>query len=201
MPRTSAKSRKRRPPPKKQKISLDTTSEKRRRGRPVKVQPSWVRGRADNYRWIFDQIWEHIWHCLSKAETREDVIRSFQSAEVGGYALEFVTLADLILQVVRDPDFPKRKPEAQINFLADSIAGHGMVKPRSSRDICERERARIKRAHHIIRYEFWIECSCGYKGRSLKHACPKCEAAISLILDSSLDASSVFRGLPRNVRT
>ena len=199
MPRTSVKSRKRSPTPKKQKISLDTTPEKRRRGRPVKVQPSWVRGRADNYRWIFDQIWKHIWPCLSKAETREDVIRSFQ--RVGGYALEFVTMADLILQVVRDPDVPRRKREAQINFLADSIAGHGMVTPRSSRDICERERARIKRAHHILRYEFWIECSCGYKGRSLNHACPKCEAVISLISESSLDPSSIFHRVLRNVHT
>jgi hypothetical protein len=189
MPRTSAKIRKRTTMPKQGKISLDTFSEKPRRGRPVRVQPSWVRGRADNYRWIFDQIWKHIWPRLCKAETHDDVVRAFQGAEVGSYAVEFVISADLILQVVRDPDFPKRKREAQINFLADSIAGHGLVTSRSSRDICEKERARIKRAHHIILYEFWIECSCGYKGRSLNHACPKCEAAISLSLDSPLNTT------------
>ena len=33
-------------------------------------------------------------------------------------------------------------------------------------------------AHHIIRYEFYVECSCGYKGRSVDHACRKCEARI-----------------------
>jgi len=79
---------------------------------------------------------------------------------------------------------PKRKREAQINFLADSIAACDRVTPRSSRDICERERAQIKRVHRIIRYEFYIECSCGYKGRSRNHACPQCEAAIPLTADS-----------------
>ena len=183
MPRTSAKIRKRIRTHKKDKIPLDTFSEKRRRGRPVKVQPSWVRGRADNYRWIFDQIWRHVWARLSKAKTREDVIRSFQDAEVGSYALEFVISADLILRVVRDPKFPKRKRQAQINFLADSIAGQGTITPRSSRDICERERARAKRIHHIVRYEFYIECSCRYTGHSVNHACPKCGAAVPFRMD------------------
>ena len=200
MARSSAKSRTPMRTRKKHKKTLDKGSEKRRRGRPVKVQPSWVRGRADNYRGIFAQIWKDVWPGFSKAETREDILRSFEG---GGraYSTDFVILADLILQVLRDPKFPKRKRQAQVNFLADSIAGQGVITPRSSRDVCERERARIKRAHHIIRYEFWIECSCGYKGRSLNHACPKCEAAISLILASPLDTSSVFQALSRNVRT
>jgi hypothetical protein len=68
--------------------------------------------------------------------------------------------------------------EPQINFLAYSLAGRGAVAPRSSRDICDRERARAKRAHHIVRYEFYVECSCGYKGRSQDHGCPECGAGI-----------------------
>ena len=171
------------------KFPLDTISEKRRRGRHPKVVASWVRGRADNYRWIFDQIWDRVGSRLLQAETREDVVRSFEGAEVGRYAVEFVTLADLILKVVRDPDFPKRSREARINFLSDSIAGDLSVTPRTARDICARERARIKRTHHIIRYEFWIECSCGYKGLSQNHACPKCEATIPIVSDSLFDNS------------
>jgi hypothetical protein len=187
-------------PRKKHGFPLDTLPEKPRRGRPFRVNPSWVRGRADNYRWIFSQIWKDVWPGFSEAETREGVLRSFEG-RAGGYSNEFVLIADLILRVVRDPKFPKRTSGAQINFLADSIAGHGLVTPRSSRDICERERARIKRVHQIVRYEYWIECSCGYKGRSLNHACPKCEAAISLIVESPLDSSSIFQALSRNVRT
>jgi hypothetical protein len=181
MPKTSAKVDKHRRARKKDKIPIDTASEKRPRGRPIKIQASWVRGRADNYRDnIFDLIWDHVWPGLSKAETRQDVVQSFSGAEVGAYATDLVILADLILQVVRDPKFPKRKREAQINFMADSIAAHGVVTPRSSRDICDRERARIKRVRHILRYEYYVECSCGYKGQSRDHACPNCEAQIEL---------------------
>jgi len=189
MPRIPAKRQKRNRATKKPKFPLDTISEKQRRGRHPKVIASWVRGRADNYRWILDLIWDRVGPRLLQAETREDVVRSFEGAEVGGYAVQFVTLADLILKVVRDPDFPKRSREARINFLSDSIAGDLSVTPRTARDICARERSRIKRAHHIISYEFWIECSCGYSGRSRNHACPKCEATISLGSDSLFDNS------------
>jgi hypothetical protein len=187
-------------PRKKHEIPLDKVPEKPRRGRPFRVNPSWVRGRADNYRWMFGQIWKDVWPGFSEAKTREDILRSFEGS-ASAYGNEFMLLADLILQVAQDKKFPKRRSEAQINFLADSIAAHGSVTPRSSRDICERERARIKRVHQIIRYEYWIECSCGYKGQSLNHACPKCEATISLIGESPLDASSLFQALSRNVRT
>jgi len=40
----------------------------------------------------------------------------------------------------------------------------------SSRDICERERARVKGVHRILHYEFYVECSCSYKGISRNHA-------------------------------
>src|SRR6266567_339521 len=184
MARTSAKTQKPSGKPKKEKKALDTFSEKRGRGRPFKIKASWVRGRADNYRGILDTVWDRVAPRLLKAQTREDVVRSFEGANVGGYALELVIAADLILEVLRASNFPKRKREAQINFLADSIAGQGVITPRSARDICEKERARIKRAHHIIRCEFWIECSCGHKGLSLNQACPKCEAEISLMRES-----------------
>jgi hypothetical protein len=93
-------------------------------------------------------------------------------------------LALLVLSVLRDPKFPKRKREARINFLADSLAGLGRVTARRSRDICEQERAKARRAHYIIRYEFFVECSCGYKGQSRNHACPKCRAEIVFYPDS-----------------
>jgi len=169
---------------------LDMVSEKRRRGRPAKIKRSWVRGRADNYRWILNQIWDRVSPRLLKAQTREDVIRSYEGTDLGANALDFVQLADLILQVLKEPKFPKQSRKAQINFLADSIGRRGVVAPRSSRDICEKERARIERLHHIVRYEFWIECSCGYKGRSLNHACPKCEAEIPLRADLGVESIS-----------
>jgi len=171
---------KRKKPAKKLNKALDTFSEKRARGRPARMRSSEVRGRADNYRGIFDQVWDLLWPLLSHAQTEADVIRAFQQG-ASPYDREFLHLAGLVLHVLREPKFPKRR-EAQINFLADSLGGVGLVAPRRSRDICERDRAEAKRAHHIIRYEFYIECSCGYKGRSRDHACPKCAALIPFSL-------------------
>jgi hypothetical protein len=177
--------RKRTAKAKKAKIPLDTVPKKRGRGRPARVRPSEIRGRGDNYRFIFAQVWDRLWPPLSNAQTEEDVTKAFQE---GGspYAQEFVpSLAHLILKVLRDPKFPKRR-EAQINFLADSLAGVGWIAPRYSRDLCEQERAKQARAHHIIRYEVYVECSCGYKGRSQDHACRKCGARIRF------EAGSIF---------
>jgi hypothetical protein len=189
IPAKMAPAKKRR---KKSTFSLDRFSEKRRKGRPPKIPASWVRGRADNHRAILAQIWKHIWPGLSKAATRQDVLNVLNEAEVStAYALEFITLADSILQVIKDPKFPKRKQEAQINFLADSIAGYGTFTPRSSRDICERERMRINQMHRILAYEYYVRCSCGYKGPSHNHACPKCEAQIQFPpTDLPFDANS-----------
>jgi len=178
MPRASAKIRNRARARKPVTNALDKASDRKPKGRPRKIEPSWVRGKADNYRDVFSLIWDHFWPALSKATTQQEAIQAFASPGVGGYALDLIRQADLILRVVRDPKFPTRQRQAQINFMADSIAAFGVLTPRSSRDVCEKERARIKRIHRILLYEFYIECSCGYKGNSRNHACPKCEAHV-----------------------
>ena len=95
------------------------------------------------------------------------------------------SLAGLVIKVLQERKFPKRR-EAQINFLEDSLAALGRVRPRRSRDICGEERAKQKRRHHIISYEFLVECCCGYKGRSRNHGCPKCGSKIIFGFDSFL---------------
>jgi hypothetical protein len=145
------------------------------------VRPTEIRGRADNYRFILGQVWDRLWPRLSQALTDQEVIDAFLEG-ASPYAQEFVpALANLIFRVLRERKFPKR-PEAQINFLADALAGLGYVSPRSSRDICQKQRTREKRAHHILRYEFYVECSCGFKGRSHNHACRQCGAKIDFDL-------------------
>ena len=162
---------------KKPKNPLDRFSRKPGRGRPPRVRPSELRGRADGYRFIFNQVWDRLWPRLSRALTDQEVIGVFEE-EAQPYAPNFMpSLATLVFQIVREPKFPKWR-EAQIGFLADSLAGLGCVAPRSSRDICQKERMREKRAHHIIRYEVYVECSCGFKGRSHNLACRKCGAEI-----------------------
>jgi hypothetical protein len=158
---------------------LDMPSHKRGRGRPVKVVPSAVRGRADNWRVSLARLWGDLEAPLLAAQTAEEVSRAFETTLPGSN--EFPPHSQVILRVLKDPRFPKRK-KARINFLADSAAGVGLVTPRRSRDICAEERTEAAQKHKILRYEFWIECSCGYKGHSENHACRKCGAVIYLPL-------------------
>ncbi len=168
-------------PTKKLQNTLDTFSGKRSRGRPYKIRASEVSGRAYNYRLMFNQTWDVLGEHLLRATTEEEVCQAFEQTAYKG---EFAYIASLVLAVVHDPDFPKRDKEARINFLADSLAARGVVTPRTSRDICARERAkeRSKSAHRILRHEFYVECSCGYKGPARDNACRKCGAEIGFSL-------------------
>ncbi len=170
---------------------LDTFPAKPGRGRRARIRPTEVAGRAANFRWIFEQVWDRLWPLLEKATGEEDVARAFQDGASPYQRGQFVPLAALAFQVIHERRYPKRRL-ARINFLADSLAGVGVVTPRRSRDICAQERAKEKRAqsaHRIIRFEFYVECSCGYRGRSQDHACPKCGAAINF---GSLSTLSPF---------
>lgn len=167
--------------------TLDVFSEKRRRGRPWKVRHSEVVGRAQNYRGIFAEVWSRLRGPLLAAKNQEEVIQAFQD-QAQSYAREFVPrIAADILRVIHEPKFPKR-PNPQIGFLADSLAGRPNVEPRTSRDICGKARAkeRAKSPHKIIRKEFYIECSCGYKGPARNDACRKCGAEIPLSFEELL---------------
>src|SRR5713226_3349942 len=76
MARISAKIRQRTAKAEKANNSLDKVFKKR--GRRAKVRPSEIRGRADNYRFIFNQVWERLWPLLSKAQAEADVITAFE---------------------------------------------------------------------------------------------------------------------------
>jgi len=156
---------------------LDAVFSKRGRGRPCKVRASEVSGRAYNYRLIFGQIWEGVGEKLLNARTEAEVIGAFEAT---AYKNEFEPLAALVLRVLHEKDFPKKRREAQAIFLAESLAARGEASPRTSRDICAKARKfeEAKSRHRIIRHEFYIECSCGYKGPARDNACPKCGAEI-----------------------
>ena len=158
----------------------DTFSGKRGRGRPYKIRAGEVTGRAYNYRIIFSQIWKSVDEQLVGSKTEAEIL---QALEKTAYRREFESEAALILSVLRDRDFPKRDRDARINFLADSIAARGVVTPRTSRDICARERAmeRKKSPFQIVRHEYYVECSCGYKGPAHSDACRKCGAEIDFL--------------------
>ena len=154
----------------------ENNTPKRDRGRPWRVKAGETYGRAQNYRGIFEVIWDRFGPALSKAQTVEEVVEAIK--EHGRpYDQTFEPLAGLIFQVLREPTFPAR-PNSQKRFLADSLGAFGVVSPRRSRDICAEERAKDQRKHHIIRYEYYVECSCGYEGPSKDRACRNCGAGI-----------------------
>ncbi len=124
-----------------------------------------------SYRWIFSEIWDHLWPQLSKAQNEEDVKKAFEKG-ASPYDKEFMPyMASLVLRVLREPKCPKRR-KPQINFLADSLAGVDWVSARRARDICDQERK--KKVNYIFRQDYYIECTCRYKGPALHRKCPKC---------------------------
>jgi hypothetical protein len=152
----------------KPKKTLDLISAKPKRGRPTAIRPSEVRNRGDNYRLIFGQIWNNVGQPLLRAQTEKEVVQTLEKDS--RYVSEFRGVAALILSVLHERKFPKRRA-AQIGFLADSLAARGITSARRSRDICERERN--KKEHYIKRRDFYIECSCGYEGPALYGKCFK----------------------------
>jgi hypothetical protein len=168
-----AKRESRRMKAKKAKKDLDNNSQ-RRRGPRRQIPPPTVIGRSDSYRKTLQEIWDSIWPSLSGAQSAEDVTRALESAPP--YGRGFAPFSSAILGVLKEKRFPNRR-KSRINFIADSIAGIPNVSPRRSRDICLEERAK-KDSTRILRYEYYVECSCGYEGHSKNHACPNCGAEI-----------------------
>lgn len=149
----------------------------KKRGPKPRVRPTEVLGRAEHFRGILSQVWDRLWPLLSKARTEDDVTKAFQES-ASPYDQNFVpTWSQLLLRILQEPTLPKRAKAMQ-RFIADSAAAVGVVSARRSRDICAQERLTRKRAHRILRYEFFIECSCGYQGQSINHACPNCGSEI-----------------------
>jgi hypothetical protein len=160
------------------KNPLDRFSGKRDPGRPPIIEPALVRNYADRYRVWLERSWDQLGTTLLTAKTEQEVVSGLQRT-LPGYD-ELPPLAPLILKVVNEPGFPKKQKKAQIGFLADSLGARGIVTPRRSRDICVEQRKTDAQRHYIMRHEYWVECSCGYKGVSENHSCKICGAVLYL---------------------
>jgi hypothetical protein len=156
------------------KKMLEKSDGKKRRGRPPVVNPQAVVDSADMYGDWLRQFWSKLGHRLLAAKSVEDVTQSIQE-EAPDVSTSLAPLSQLMLTILRDRRFPGVRAEAQIQFLADSMGGQGLITPRRSREICAQERNKVK--HVILRREFYIECSCGYKGPALDGACRDCGTA------------------------
>ncbi|MFL6439448.1 MAG: hypothetical protein ACJ71Q_17870 [Terriglobales bacterium] len=160
------------------KIFRNTDSEVLR-GRKRRVEPSWVVGSAEVYTTQFSLAWDKIGDRLLGAKSAEEVAAALNLA--GGsisIPIDRGKFSALVFEIKNDPKFPHARRKSQVCFLADSLGANGVLTPRRSRDVCAEERAKAKRTNYIVRYEYYVECSCGYKGHSQDHACAVCGARI-----------------------
>jgi hypothetical protein len=154
--------------------------EKSKRGRPRIARYLEVWGRAENYGLSLSQAWPELCEPLLKSERVEEVIKAFEN-HAQPHAQDFVPrVASDIFTLIKETKFPKRA-KAQINYIAESVAGRPAVSLRTSRDICGKKHDGEvpKSPYKIIRKEFYIVCECGYKGPGKYDACRKCGAQIS----------------------
>lgn len=140
----------------------------------------WYLLRSENIQQVLKINWGQFGQKLVEAKSLADVQAAVAQHDEMPGAYRLKGAEDLLWHIRQDPAFPTEREEAKAIFIADSFAGGGHVSIRRSRDICGRLRTARKRTTYILRYEYWIECSCGYKGRSQDHGCPKCKAAIVL---------------------
>ncbi len=152
------------------------TRSAKKSGRPPRIDPWSVLGQANHLKAMFERFERDIdWQRLRSAKTTGDLDEAFGNADPYYLRRWFRPEYEDILRIVRERNFPKSSRRAQIRFLCDSLGGSGRVSFRRARDICSKERKHP--SHQIIRREFYIECTCGYKGPALNGACRKCGTA------------------------
>jgi hypothetical protein len=150
---------------------LKKTAPKRRKGRPARIDPKIVVGGADAFRAWFHQFWPKLGHRILLADSSEAIEKAIKE-DAPTISAALAQYFELIWKIVHDRRFPRARMTSQINFLADSLGGQGLVTPRRSREICAEERSNV--SHMIVRREYYIECSCGYKGPALDGDCRDC---------------------------
>ena len=156
--------------PKQVKKALDRFSLKRGRGRPG-VRKSEIQGRAFNFGLLLEQYWNVLAESLLKAESEGEYKQVFDG-KASHLKTNFEAIPfSLVEKVRKDLKFPKKIKSQQV-FFAESFAGLGRISPRRSRDIVAE--GRKKKKHKIIRQDYYIECTCDYKGPALHGACPDC---------------------------
>jgi hypothetical protein len=164
--------------------SAVTNQSKSNRGRHRMLPWDTVTGRASNYERQLNEVWERLESHLLNSKTSDEVTAAFkQFAEP--YAGDFVpSLSSDILSLLNEPDFPQRALP-RTKFLARSLGGRSTLSFRRSRDICEDadKEEKHKSPHRILRREFYIECSCGYRGPAVDDGCRKCGAQPQLSLN------------------
>ena len=155
-------------------MSTDKSLEKKR-GRRRKAEPHDVVVNADLFRIQFSHAWPTLGNQLLSARSSQRVMGVLKNygGMIGG--LKDLDFSTRVFEIIRDAFFPRVRSKAQIHFLADSLGAEGRVTYRRSREICAKERKKVR--HKILRRDYYIACSCGYEGPALNDACQKCGTA------------------------
>ncbi len=153
-------------------MASDESSDKRGPGRPRNIDPHFVIETAKVFRAQFSLAWPTLGKQLLAAQSAVEVWDVVKSGRGVISNMEDFLFSERIFEIIHDPKFPRVRAKSQINFLADSLGASGLVKPRRSREICAKERTKVR--HVIVRREYYIECTCGYAGPALNGACQKC---------------------------
>jgi hypothetical protein len=150
-------------------------------GRKPKVITSEACGRAGDLKLILETNRERInWARLLAIGSKEDLEEVLKAAHDRARE-KLLYKPELLLATLKDKKFPRHNRDAQEQFIADSLAAEGRVSIRRSRDIVQQVRSAGKKRGKILRREFYVECSCGYKGPALHDACPDCGAEVSYL--------------------
>ena len=158
---------------KKVRSALDRFSTKRPRGRPGTSKPD-IAYLASRLIHGFERAWDVLEGPLLEAKTDAQVKAALTHAQPY-IQKDLRDHLSLVPKICKEATFPTRS-KARMRYLAESLAGRGEVSPRRSRDICAYMRKHPET--HIIRREFYIVCSCGYEGHSMRECCPDCGAIV-----------------------
>jgi hypothetical protein len=144
------------------------------RGRKRRIHPENVVRAANDLFEILEFCKDQIdWGKLEIAKTEEEAVSGFERVP-SPYRERLNLWLAAIPEWAQEGKFPKTNLERTMRHLADSVAAEGFLTPRRSRDVCLEERKRQAQLGMILRREFYIECTCTYRGPAKDGGCPRC---------------------------
>jgi hypothetical protein len=150
------------------------TASEETRGRKRRIHPENVVRAANDLFKLLEFCKDQIdWGELETAKTEEEAALAFE--RVPSPHRERLNLwLPAIPEWALEGKFPKTNLDRKMRHLADSVAAEGFLSPRRCRDVCLEERKRQAQLGMIFRREFYIECTCGYRGPAKGGGCPQC---------------------------
>ena len=169
------------------------TASEETRGRKRRIHPENVVSAANHLLKFLEFCKDQIdWGKLEIAKTEEEAAFAFERVPPP-YRERLNLWAAAIPEWAIEGKFPKLNLKRKMRHLADSVAAEGLLTPRRCRDVCYEERKRQAQRQAqlgmIIRREFYIECTCRYRGPAKGGGCPRCGTNR---LSSEIEPNSTF---------